>query len=49
MEKQVLDILEKYTKKRVEMKYIVGELKNVGINLIADPSLNRPFIDVIQT
>ncbi len=48
MEKQVLDILEQYTKKRVEMKYIVGELKNVGINLIADPSLSRPFIDVIQ-
>lgn len=35
-------------KKRVEIKYIVGELKNGGINLISDPWLNRPFIDVIK-
>jgi hypothetical protein len=48
MEKQVLNILEQCTKKRVETKYIVGELKNVGINLIADPLLKRPFIDIIQ-
>lgn len=48
MEEQVLEILEQYAKKRVEIKYIVGELKNGGINLIADPWLNRPFIDVIK-
>jgi len=48
MEKKVLNILEQCTKKRVETKYIVEELKNIGINIIADPQLKRPFIDVIK-
>lgn len=48
MEEQVLNILQEYPNKRIEIKYIVSKLKMVGINLLANPEINKDFIFTIR-